>query len=153
MAQFWFTWPRQCLLKTVRLISDTTAPVLIFISIHLSLMPTNTISLCTEAVSPEVIECVSSSCSCLSTLCVWRFLGPLVSFLFKQAAEMWPQLQVASLKRHIENIAFTSPGISSVDGAYIRLCKCGRVGAGCYVANIFISTFHRQGYLSSLVEI
>ena len=80
---------------------DTVAPVSISMSPHLSLMPTNTIkgsiffremrkSLCTETVSPEVIECVLSSCSSLSTLCVWRFLVPLVPFLFRQVAEMWP---------------------------------------------------------------
>ena len=37
--------------------------------------------------------------------------------------------------------------------AYIWLCLCSGVGVDCFVVNIFVSTFHCQGYLSSLVEI
>ena len=85
MTSFWVSFgllgPCQCLSKMVRLISDTAVPVSISISTHLSLMLANTIigsilggemrkSLCTEEVSPEVIECVSWSWSSLSTLCV-----------------------------------------------------------------------------------
>ena len=49
--------------------------------------------------------------------------------------------------------AFSPTGISYVDAAYIWLYECSGVGASCYVLNIFVSTFHHQGNLSSLVKI
>ena len=144
---FGLSGPCQCQSKTVQLISDTAPPVSISISTHLWLMPINIIrgsiffcsemqkSLCTEAVSPELIVCMASSYSSLSTLCVWRFLVPLVPLLFWQITEMWPvfwqKMQVSSLKWQYSReclsshrklvFAFSSTGISSIDAAYIWL--------------------------------
>ena len=77
------------------------------------------------------------------------FLAEVVSCIPEMTIIQW----VLAITSKIWFFAFSSTGISSVNATYIWLCGCNGVGAGCYIMNIFVSTFHCQGYLSSLVEI
>ena len=169
--------PCQCLSKTVRLIRDTTAPVSISICTHLSLMPTNTIrgSIFFSWYAEEFVHWGSVSWSnrvCVVVMLIFINLkcpaisGALSAFPFQ--AGYW---KVASFLSEVVSyipevtiirwvLAVTSKTVfrffldrNFICRCSLYLCKCRDIGAGCYVVNIFVRTFHRLGYLSSLGEI
>ena len=63
----------------------------------------------------------------------------MASFLAEVASCIPEVTIIRCASCHVENMVFyfSSARISSVDAAYIWLCECSGVGAGCYVVNIF----------------